>query len=268
MTEPQLVLVGAGKMGRAMLDGWLSGGVHPSRIRVLDPGVAQQDLPEGVRLIEHLPADESPVDVVVAVKPWQVGAVVATLPRQTVRACISVAAGVSLEAMQSVWRESGEGTPPLFLRVMPNLPVAFGEGLLGWMASGSDALDQVVAAWLDPLGQAVRLQQEKEFHAFTALAGSAPAFVAVFAEALADAGVREGLPRARARALAAGMLRGTAGLLQRAVERSPAELKDAVSSPGGTTIAGVLALEEHGFRSALAHAVAATTARSRAMEAE
>jgi pyrroline-5-carboxylate reductase len=146
------------------------------------------------------------------------------------------------------------------IRAMPNTPALVGEGITGVLASGeSRALaDSLFGA----VGEVVHLTDEAQFDAVTAVSGSGPAFVFVAIEALADGGVAMGLPREMATQLAIQTVLGAA-TLARTEKVHVAELKDRVASPGGTTIAGLAALENAGFRAALIEAVRAATLRGR-----
>jgi pyrroline-5-carboxylate reductase len=146
---------------------------------------------------------------------------------------------------------------------MPNTPCLVGYGAAGY-AQGPATTDddaQMVNRMLEAVGLAFALP-ESQLDAVTGLSGSGPAFVALFIEALTDGGVRMGLPRAIALKLAAQTVRGTAELVL-ASDQPPAAIKDQVASPGGTTIAGIQALEERAFRGAVMAAVAAATERAR-----
>ncbi len=199
--------------------------------------------------------------ILLAIKPQVLDAVIAGLnlvsePKNS-PLIISILAGVSLQRLESVF----PGYP--VLRVMPNTPATIGEGLSA-IAAGSQVstgqlqqAQQIFAA----VGQVAEVS-ESLMDAVTGLSGSGPAYVALMVESLADGGVAVGLPRAIAQKLAIQTVLGTAKLLQES-ELHPAELKDRVSSPGGTTIAGVTALEKGGFRSAVIEAVKAASQRSR-----
>jgi len=167
-----------------------------------------------------------------------------------------VAAGVRLAQLAA-----GLQTGVRLVRVMPNAPCLVGQGASAYClgASVGTADSALVSKILSSVGIAFELE-EKLLDAVTGLSGSGPAFVCVVIEALSDGGVRMGLPRSVATALAVQTVRGTAEML--AGGDHPATLKDKVASPGGTTIAGLAALESHGLRAALIAAVEAATRRS------
>ncbi|MBR2977319.1 MAG: pyrroline-5-carboxylate reductase [Oscillospiraceae bacterium] len=173
------------------------------------------------------------------------------LPKASGATWVSMAAGVPIEKIQA-----GLGGAPL-IRIMPNTPVGVGAGMVLYACS-ENVTDAAKAAFLSALGEAgeILALPETLIDAGCALSGCGPAFVCMFAEALADGGVSCGLPRAHAKLLAAQTLLGTASLLLRD-GAEPAALKDAVCSPGGTTIEGVLALEEGHFRGTVMRAVRA-----------
>ena len=262
---PQIAVIGCGAMGGAMIRGWLAAGWPPDRLAGYD---ARPEAPAALG-VQALPSLEASLDaalVVVAVKPHAVCGVVSSLSahvgrlaerQKTAPLVASVAAGVTQRRLE----EAAEGRFRV-VRTMPNLAVASGEGMVACADVLVDDERRLADALFAPLGGALWLDNEDHFAAFTALVGSGPAYLFVFAEALADAAVAEGLPRALAARCAAAMLRGASALL--ATEAgSPAELKDRVASPSGTTIEGLLALDAHGFRAAVHHALRAAARRSR-----
>jgi pyrroline-5-carboxylate reductase len=194
--------------------------------------------------------------VLLAVKPQQLGAVAAAAPERG-GLLISVLAGVTLARLQRLFPGWA------CVRAVPNTPALVRCGLTG--LAFADALSSDQRQWVSDLfaqvGEVHELP-ESQLDAFLALTSSGPAFVAVAAEALADGAVAAGLPRALAHQLAHRTLAGTAELLARQ-QLHPAELKDMVTSPAGTTIAGLRRLEASGLRSALIEAVVAAALRSR-----
>lgn len=270
MKSPTIACVGAGHMATALVCGWVSTKLCAMQdIVACDPQAAAREqfarqVP-GVR-VEPTSADAvRQADIVLlATKPQQLPPVADEIrslltERQLL---ISVAAGVTL-ARLSEWF----GTERI-IRVMPNTPCLVGQGAsayaLGRRATEEDA--EVVQQLMSAVGVAFRLE-ESHLDAVTGLSGSGPAYVYLLIEALSDGGVRVGLPRAVASALAAQTVRGAAEMVLARGEH-PAVLKDRVASPGGTTIAGLHALEEHGFRSAAIAAVVAATLRARELGRE
>jgi len=197
--------------------------------------------------------------IFLAVKPPRIVAVAAALgeaitPQKLV---ISIAAGISLAALTDAL-----GSSARLVRVMPNTPCLVGQGACGFCLGGKATLEDghLVEELLGAVGIAYRVD-EKLLDAVTGLSGSGPAYVYVIIEALSDGGVRMGLPRNVATALAAQTVLGAGEMVIRTGEH-PGVLKDRVASPGGTTIAGLQALESGGLRAALIAAVEASARRS------
>ena len=172
---------------------------------------------------------------------------------------VSMAAGLTMQRI----REMAGGDYPI-IRIMPNTPAAVGQGMIQYCCLDVDAdREQEFLAAMAPAGRLDALP-EHLIDAASAVSGCGPAFACMFLEALADGGVACGLPREKAQVYAAQMLLGTAQLVLSSGSHTGA-LKDAVCSPGGSTIQGVLALEEHGFRSAAASAVVAAYEKNKAL---
>lgn len=264
MIHARVGFLGAGQMATAFAQGLLRAGlVSPATIRASDPAEEARQRFARTLGVETTSSNLDLVawadTVVLAVKPQQMAEVLDELrghigPRHLV---ISVAAGVRLAVLAEAL-----GPDTRLVRVMPNTPCLVGCGAsaycLGGKATPSDA-DQV-AQLLAAVGIAYPVE-ERLIDAVTGLSGSGPAFAFVIIEALSDGGVRMGLPRPIATRLAAQTLRGAAEMVLSTGEH-PAVLKDRVASPGGTTIAGLQALELGGLRAALIAAVEAATRRS------
>eukprot|EP00534_Pseudo-nitzschia_fraudulenta_P001307 CAMPEP_0201118398 /NCGR_PEP_ID=MMETSP0850-20130426/2579_1 /ASSEMBLY_ACC=CAM_ASM_000622 /TAXON_ID=183588 /ORGANISM="Pseudo-nitzschia fraudulenta, Strain WWA7" /LENGTH=283 /DNA_ID=CAMNT_0047383587 /DNA_START=65 /DNA_END=916 /DNA_ORIENTATION=- len=195
--------------------------------------------------------------IVIAVKPNVVGDVCGDIRKvESDALIISIAAGITLETLE------GHLPGRRVVRVMPNTPCLVGEAASGY-AMGKLCVDndrEIVQNLLGAVGVAKEIK-EILLNAVTGLSGSGPAYVYQFIEALADGGVRSGLPRAVAMELAAQTVKGAAEMVLKTGEH-PGKLKDNVTSPGGTTIAGVEALEKGGFRATAISAVTAATKRS------
>lgn len=253
-------------MAQAMMSGLVNAGVEASRMMASDPWVGSRDKVAscGIRATESNAevATESDV-IVIAVKPNIVVAALDSI-RGAVRdkVVVSIAAGVTLATIEGALGGSGARV----VRTMPNTPCLVGEAAVG-LAKGSFATDEDVAVATRLFSGTVVVVDEKHLNAVTAVSGSGPAYVFLFIEALADAGVRAGLPRAVAQKLAAQTVKGAAAM-QIETDAHPGVLKDQVCSPGGTTIAGVEALEKNGFRFAAMSAVAAANARADDMSAK
>ncbi len=264
MLTQTIGFIGAGQMARALAKGFIQAGlVKPNQLVAADPvpAAAQQFVDEvaGASLLTSNSAVIAQASVVfLAVKPQSMAAVFAELAGKVPpgKLFVSIAAGVTLARL-----EGGLKTARV-IRVMPNTPALVGEGAAAYaLGSGATAEDgQLVGALLSAVGKAFAVE-EKLLDAVTGLSGSGPAFVYVMIEALSDGGVRMGLPREVAAALAAQTVRGAAAMVIETGEHTSV-LKDKVASPGGTTIAGLQALEDRGLRGALIAAVEAATRRS------
>lgn len=262
MTSDTLGLIGYGNMGSAILGGLASAKViEPSAIHVfdIDSGKRGKAADAGFTVHDSI-ADmaESAATVILAVKPKDIETVAYELSRAgTVELVISIAAGISIAAI-----EKALGEKPV-IRVMPNTPCMVGAGAIV-LARGTFAGDQHIERAKELMGVTgvVTELSEADIDAVTGLSGSGPAYVAVMIDALADGGVKMGLPRPVAQMLAAQTVYGTAKMM---VDRDihPATLKEMVTSPGGTTIAGLAALEDGGFRATIMDAVEAAARRSK-----
>jgi pyrroline-5-carboxylate reductase len=263
MKSKRLALVGGGQMGRALLGGVLASSLLPSsEVCFVDPCEEtrlwwKENQPE-VACMELAEAVASCDVVLLAVKPNLIASVTSAegvdLKGKLV---ISIAAGISLSSLQQCVGHDQ------IVRVMPNTPSLVREGASGFCC-GSDvtAVDrQWIQNLLGCVGLAVEVL-ESQMDAVTGLSGSGPAYVCLVIEALADGGVQAGLPRPLAMKLATQTVLGTAKMIDE-TGRHPGELKDAVASPGGTTIAAIAELERFGLRNALMQAVNASAERSR-----
>lgn len=259
-----LLLLGCGRMGTAMLEGWLAGGLPPALATVIEPApqpALAARAAQGLRLNAAPPA--RPAVVVLAVKPQVMEA---ALPRVTELGgggtlVLSIAAGTTIARLEAAF---GPGTP--VVRAMPNTPAAIGRGitaLVGNAACGAADLD-LAEALLAVLGETVRLGAEAEIDAVTAVSGSGPAYVFLLIECLAAAGEAEGLAPDLALRLARATVAG-AGALALVTGEPPARLRENVTSPGGTTAAALLHLTDPalGLPPLLRRAVAAAARRSR-----
>jgi len=256
-----LVLLGCGKMGSAMLAGWLDRGLPPGAVDVIEPHPSDWLRATGVALNAPLP--EAPAIALVAVKPQSMGAALPALVAlgggDTV--LLSIAAGTPIAAFEAAL---GAGTP--VIRAMPNTPAAVGRGITAIVgnARATPAHLDMAEALLSAVGQVVRLEGEEQMDAVTGLSGSGPAYVFHMIECLARAGEAEGLASDLAMRLAMATVAGAGALAEMAGE-SPAQLRVNVTSPNGTTQAGleVLMDETAGLPPLMARTVAAAAARSR-----
>ena len=246
-------------MGEALVGGLLrAGGYSLDSLRVVEPIAERRKQLELV--FPGIEVSDAPVEAdgtVIAVKPGDVPAACRASAAAGTSRFLSIAAGVTLATLE----EHVDGAP--VVRAMPNTPALVGLGASA-IAPGKDAGDADLD-WAESLLSAVGLVvrvKESLLDAVTGLSGSGPAYVFLVAEALIDAGVLAGLPRDVSEALSVQTLLGAATLLSTS-EDGPEALRAAVTSPGGTTAAGLRVLEQHGLRSALLEAVAAATARSK-----
>jgi len=259
-----LVMLGCGKMGSAMLSGWLARGLDPASISVIDPHPSDWLRAQGVALNAALPG--SPAVLMIAVKPQMMQA---ALPQVAgfgggKTLILSVAAGTPIVAYEDAF---GPGTR--VVRSMPNTPAAVGKGItaiIGNAAAGPVDLD-LAEGLLSAIGQVVRLTHEDQIDAVTGLSGSGPAYIFYMIDALAAAGMAQGLPSEMAMQLAKATVAG-AGVLAEEAAQTPEQLRINVTSPNGTTQAGLAVLmdEGKGLMPLIDATVAAATARSRELK--
>ena len=256
-------LIGAGNMGSGLLRGAIAAEiVSGQQVAFYDPDPGRQEAVAA--LLGHPAADsnqqvvELAQVVVVAVKPQVIASVLSPLQEQfgDDQLVVSIAAGVPLVRLAELC-----GPNPALVRVMPNILCILGEGAAAYSADAKVNAEQqaFVEALFGAVGTVAYVDEEL-LDAVTGLSGSGPAFVALFVEALADGAVAAGLPREVALQLAAQTTRGAAQWVLEG--RQPADLKQAVTSPGGTTAAGLRVLERCGLRSATIEAVVAAARRS------
>jgi pyrroline-5-carboxylate reductase len=255
----ELVVIGGGNMGAALLGGLLaSQAVAPAEVAVVEPYAARREQLAG--MFPSITITESVPDcaaAVLAVKPPDVPAVAAAAAAAGARRILSVAAGVTTATVAAA---AGDGVA--VLRTMPNTPALVGEGVSA--LAGAPGTSEADLAWAERIlagvGLVVRVA-EAQLDAVTGLTGSGPAYVFLVAEALMDAGVAAGLPRPLVEQMVPQLLVGSSKLL--AERGDPSGLRAMVTSPGGTTAAGVSVLEDRAVRAALIGAVRAATERSR-----
>ena len=263
----KLGFIGAGAMGGAIIQGLLAGGrVVGKNLVYYDPDRTRQTQMDqlGVQAATAPAAVMEAQVVLLAVKPQVMGQVLAGI-REAARPdhlIISIAAGVTLKTLETALPQSR------VIRAMPNTPTLAGVGMAALAPGGrATPLDLALALEIfEAVGRAV-VVEEKLMDAVTGLSGSGPAYVAVFLEALTDGGVKMGLPRPLALLLASQTVIGAARLCLEK-EITPGTLKDLVTSPGGTTIAGLHVLEEGRFRGLVMSAVEAAARRSRELGKE
>lgn len=259
-----LVLLGCGKMGGAMLQGWLEGGLPPSSVWVIDPKPSDWLESTGVTINGDLP--DTPGIVLIAVKPQMMGDALPTLREMGngTTLFISVAAGTPVAAFEAALG----GASPI-IRAMPNTPAAVGRGITSIIGNDHASSDQMDLAetLLTAVGQVVRLENEDQMDAVTGVSGSGPAYVFHMIECMAKAGEAEGLPPALAMQLALATVAG-AGALAEASNETPSQLRVNVTSPNGTTQAGldVLMDAKTGLPDLIRRTVGAAANRSRELK--
>ena len=265
VTTPRLGVLGGGVMGETIVAAALRAGWSIDDVRVTErSAIRANELSEryGVRAADTNPKVARWADVVVvALKPYDVGGVLDEISGALrAGACVvSVAAGITCDAIEA---RLPQGTP--VVRVMPNTPAVIGMGASA-ISAGTHAGEEHLALTervLARTGLVVRAP-EKDLDAVTAISGSGPAYVFYVIDAMAEAGVLLGLTRERARELAVATVAGAAAMVQQTGEH-PVVLRERVSSPGGTTVAGVRELDAHGVRAAFI--AAAEAARDRSVE--
>ncbi len=264
-------IIGGGVMGEALLSRLIARKIYKaSEVIVSEPQSSRRNFLQQQYGVEVTAENRRVLlgtsVVLLAVKPQVFEAIAAELAEtisvlthesSPLPLVISILAGMPLSKIETI----GSNLPAI--RAMPNTPATVGAGMtaISLGTSTNDSHKQIAQKLFSAVGEVVEVP-ETLMDAVTGLSGSGPAYVAIMVEALADGGVAAGLPRAIANQLARQTVKGTVQLLQE-TGIHPAELKDRVTSPGGTTIAGVAALENAGFRSALIQAVVAATKRSR-----
>jgi pyrroline-5-carboxylate reductase len=259
-----IVLAGAGKMGGALLDGWLRAGLDPAKVAVIEPAPAPQIsalAARGLRLNPHPSALTGVAAIVVAVKPQTADqAMPAIAPLAgALTVVVSIMAGRTLQFLSRSLKNAGA-----FVRAMPNTPASIGRGItvavpLRVTGAQRDLAHRLLAA----TGTVEWVEDERLMDAVTAVSGSGPAYIFLLAEALAEAGAAAGLPRELADKLARETVAGSGELLHRS-SLDAATLRQNVTSPGGTTAAALdVLMGDDGLAQLMKKAIAAATERSR-----
>jgi pyrroline-5-carboxylate reductase len=260
----RLTLVGAGKMGGAMLEGWLARGLDPKAVTVLDPqpSTRMRALAKRGVAVSTSPKKDKPDVIVVAVKPQDAATVMATLKSQIRKTTlvVSIMAGRTINFLQDF---APAGTP--VVRAMPNLPAASGRGITVAVGNRhvSEAQRKLTTQLLEACGAVEWVDNEKLLDAVTAVSGSGPAYVFLLAETLTAAAIAAGLPAALSARLARETIAGSGELL-RGSKLDAATLRKNVTSPGGTTAAALeVLMGPGGFETLLETAIAKAARRSR-----
>ncbi|MFQ6016790.1 MAG: pyrroline-5-carboxylate reductase [Kiloniellaceae bacterium] len=262
-----LLLIGCGKMGGALLRGWLARGVKPAEITVVEPSDAlrTEAMAKGVAGLADaadLPADYGPVVAVLAVKPQQMDSVLPGYARlaRPGTVFLSIAAGKTIGYYA---RHLGESAA--IVRAMPNTPAAVGRGMTVLCANAQVGADQrkTCGALMAAVGEVAWVEDEALLDAVTAVSGGGPAYVFLLIECLAKAGVEAGLPGALAMKLARETVAGVGELIHRAAE-PVSTLRENVTSPGGTTLEALeVLMAPDGLQPLMTRAIAEATRRSR-----
>ena len=268
--------IGTGNMANAIVRGMVgSGGFPADEVVVFDRNADKRELLGADLGVQVAGSAEELVDasdvVVVAVKPQGIPVLLEGLAGRIAerrRVVVSIAAGTPLARLESfLTTDAAPGSDSAVVRVMPNVNAMIGAGMSAVTGNAAATADDVatVVAIFQAVGEVVEIP-ESQFSTYTAIAGSSPAFAYLFIDALSRAAVAGGMPKAQATQIAAQAVLGSAKMVRES-EKSPWDLIDTVCSPGGTTVAGLLALEDRGFLSTVAHGVKATIDRDREMNA-
>lgn len=268
--------IGTGNMANAIVRGMVgSGGFPADEVVVFDRNADKRELLGADLGVQVAGSAEELVDasdvVVVAVKPQGIPALLEGLAGRIAerrRVVVSIAAGTPLARLESfLTTDAAPGSDSAVVRVMPNVNAMIGAGMSAVTGNAAATADDVatVVAIFQAVGEVVEIP-ESQFSTYTAIAGSSPAFTYLFIDALSRAAVAGGMPKAHATQIAAQAVLGSAKMVRES-EKSPWDLIDTVCSPGGTTVAGLLALEDRGFLSTVAHGVKATIDRDKEMNA-
>ncbi len=255
-----ILIVGCGNMAGAMLQGWIAAGLEPERFVVMNP--SPRELPAGVKQLHSLPESGSFDAVMLGYKPQKLAEIAPTMEHLAgpETAILSILAGVTLDTLEGYFPRA-----KVCVRVMPNLAVALGKSPIGLVAGDIPSdLQDAIGKVMNMLGTAEWLPEEGDMDLVTALAGSGPAYVYRFIDALATGATELGLPREQADRLALAMVEGAAALAASS-DYSPGELARRVASPGGTTQAGIDTLDADNALANLMHKTL-KSARDRSVE--
>lgn len=262
----RVLMVGCGNMGGAMLGRWIDAGLSPDKLTVLTP--SGRAVPDGVQMLREFRGGDGAGTVtfdtvILAMKPQQLAQVHASdLGLLSPKLLMSILAGVEIATLARLWPNA------TIVRAMPNLPVAIGKGVVGLHTSPAAAgVKAVTDALMAPLGLCEWIDDEGLFDVLTALAGSGPAFLFRFIDALGAAGVELGLSPDQASRLALATVTGSS-LMADAAHEAPGELANKVASKGGSTREGLDVLDrDHALVKLLSRTIEAATQRNRQMAA-
>ena len=267
MMDRPLFLVGCGKMGSAMLEGWLEMGMSPEHIHIIEPSaLITEELRDrglgAVTALSDLPADLNPGIVLFAVKPQSMDQAVSAfveyhLPNTTF---LSIAAGKTISYFENIL-----GAETAIVRSMPNTPAAVRHGITVATPSGNvtESQRKICSTLLEAVGEVAWVDDEELIDAVTALSGGGPAYVFLLTECLVQAGIDAGLPAELSSQLARVTVSG-AGELMRQSDETPSTLRENVTSPGGTTAEALkILMANDAWQSLMTRAISAATARSK-----
>ncbi len=262
-----VLLVGCGKMGSALLQGWLKDGLEPNDVFIVEP--FSDSLSEfkklGVTVVagaSDLPSNISPSTLILAVKPQMMDEAAAEYKSIIEPRCmvVSIAAGKTISYFESIFSDD-----TAIVRVMPNTPAAIGRGISVLCANQAVSGDQRAAAeiLMSAVGLTDWIEDEDLINPVTALSGGGPAYVFLLIETLTEAGVKAGLPEALSKRLALHTVAG-AGALAESADEEPAQLRINVTSPGGTTLEALnVLMADDGLQPLMIKAIQAATDRSK-----
>ena len=256
-----LILIGCGKMGSAMLAGWLDSGIPASSIWISDPQPSAWLTKTGVNLNKSLP--ENPAVCLIAVKPQIIFEAISNLNhyKQSETLFISIAAGITLKQLEQAI--SSEST---IIRAMPNTPSAIGKGITALIGNSAAKNEHMMISkiLLEKISEVIELEHEDQMDVVTGLSGSGPAYVFYLIESLTNAGVELGLSKEKALQLAKATVAGSGALALSSSEK-PSVLRKNVTSPNGTTQAGleILMDKKYGLGPLIKSTVEAATKRSK-----
>ena len=253
----KLTFIGNGNMAKALIEGLVSSyeievlGRNSATLKAL-----QEKIPQiSTRVLDEL-EDISGLNIVLCVKPYSLPQLAPKLTGEA-NALYSVLAGTSIASLQSQIKAKQ------YIRTMPNLGASYLKSMT--TITGDIALREEAITIFNKIGRSLWLSSENELDIATGVAGSGPAYLALIAEALADGAVEQGLKRADAKALVAGLFDGFGALIS---NENPADIKDGVMSPGGTTAAGYASLEHGGVRSSMIRAIENAYAKAKELKAK
>lgn len=259
--------IGCGNMGSSMVGGLIKSGFLKADEIIVSTKTEQsanrlkEEFKVNVTLDSTLVAKESEI-IILAVKPFLYKRVIEEIKSELTeeKLIITIAAGISISNMEEWINKNSK-----IIRTMPNTPALVGQAMSAVCPNKNVTKDELNYCFriFESFGECVQLE-EKDFHGFTALCGSSPAYVFIFIEAMADAAVKLGIPRAKAYKMAAQSVLGASKMVLE-TGKHPGELKDAVCSPSGTTIEAVVELEKLGFRNSVMQAMDKCAEKSKNM---